>query len=116
MLSRAAHGTIDGLLKGDELLINPYVLQRLPELWTNPQTFDPTRWHGGESDAAPAFLPFGHGPRQCPGRTFALLEFKIMIMSMLQRVKLSPVGRLPPREELFISLRPAAFSVVATPR
>lgn len=65
----------------------------------DPLTFDPTRWlagaaggAAGNTPAAPApapagaakrySMPFGAGPRMCPGRYLALLEIK-MVMSML---------------------------------
>jgi cytochrome P450 len=54
-----------------------------------PERFDPERWLNSESpDTAPhntqAFLPFGTGPRFCPGRNLALVEIK-MVLAMLCR-------------------------------
>ena len=52
----------------------------------NAQAFEPERWLGGPSGAASSAkrvsMPFGAGPRICPGRYLALLEIK-MAMAML---------------------------------
>lgn len=51
----------------------------------NPHTFEPERWldqRGGVASAKRVSMPFGAGPRICPGRYLALLEIK-MVMAML---------------------------------
>ena len=53
--------------------------------FTNPQAFEPERWlsqPGEASSAKRVSMPFGAGPRVCPGRYLALLEIK-MAMAML---------------------------------
>jgi cytochrome P450 len=46
----------------------------------NPRAFDPERWLSGAEKRVS--MPFGSGPRVCPGRYLALLEIK-MAMAML---------------------------------
>jgi cytochrome P450 len=55
--------------------------------FANPQAFEPERWLADApqpltSEAKRAAMPFGSGPRMCPGRYLALLEMK-MAMAML---------------------------------
>ncbi|MCX4564711.1 cytochrome P450 [Streptomyces phaeochromogenes] len=50
--------------------------------YPNPGEFDPGRWLpklAEQLDGAPSFLPFGAGPRFCPGRNLALLEAVVFV-------------------------------------
>jgi cytochrome P450/nitrite reductase/ring-hydroxylating ferredoxin subunit len=68
------------------LLTRPGVLQS--QQFPEPTEFRPDRWlPSGPSRSIHhhrAFIPFGSGPRLCPGRSLALLEIK-MAMAMLCR-------------------------------
>jgi cytochrome P450 len=66
--------------------------------FSNPAAFDPARWlaqEAGMDGAARAdkrvTVPFGSGPRTCPGRYLALLEIKIAIAMLLGRFELAGV-------------------------
>ncbi len=51
------------------ILSVPYLLHRDPRWWQDPDTFDPQRWlRPGVPYTDGAYLPFGSGPRMCPGR------------------------------------------------
>jgi cytochrome P450 len=57
-------------------------------LFERPQAFEPERWLASatplSATAKRAAMPFGSGPRMCPGRYLALLEMKMaMAMAML---------------------------------
>lgn len=55
------------------------------QYFTNAASFDPYRWlesRKGANHETAAFLPFGTGPRFCPGRNLALAEIK-MCLAML---------------------------------
>ena len=45
------------------------VMGHMPELFSNPEEFNPERWNRANKDHAHAFasLPFGTGPRMCVG-------------------------------------------------
>lgn len=45
--------------------------------------FDPTRWLG-DSDESEVYFPFGHGPRQCPGKPFAQAEMVAFLATLLK--------------------------------
>ena len=72
---------------GDEILVSPYVLQRLPRYWKRPEEFLPERflpasaWY--EERPASVFLPFGLGMRKCIGERTALLQIKLMLAVLL---------------------------------
>ena len=79
---------------GEVVAISPYVLHRLPEYWEAPEHFDPQRFNPQHADERPRFtyLPFGAGPRQCIGNNFALLEAQLIIATLTQQVRLTPVA------------------------
>ena len=62
----------------------------------NAAVFEPQRWLRSQSghDASSASrvsMPFGAGPRVCPGRHLALLEMKIALATLLGRFELESV-------------------------
>jgi cytochrome P450 len=84
------------LAAGDLALISFYLLHRNPEVWDNPEGFDPARWEAlSEPGALPryAFAPFGAGTRKCVGEAFAYLEATIILAMIAQRYELHLTGR-----------------------
>ena len=66
-----------------------YLVHRRPELWPNPEQFNPDRFL--ESRQSPyTFFPFGGGARRCLGAAFATYQMKIVIAEILSRVELKP--------------------------
>ena len=66
-----------------------YLAHRRPDLWPEPEKFNPSRFI--ESRPAPyAFFPFGGGTRRCIGATFATYQMKIVLTELLRRVELAP--------------------------
>jgi cytochrome P450 len=64
---------------GAHLFIAPYFLHRRPELWPDPERFDPDRFD--EQRSAPvdryAFIPFSAGARRCIGEYFSFVEMQM---------------------------------------
>jgi cytochrome P450 len=62
--------------------------RRFPEA----QTFDPDRWSSvSASSAKRVVMPFGAGPRLCPGRYLAILEMKMVMAMLLTRFEIESV-------------------------
>ena len=75
--------------------ISPYATHRHPDFWEDSERFDPERFSPERVAARPrfAYLPFGGGPRQCIGNTFALTEAVLVLATVAQRYRLRlPVG------------------------
>jgi cytochrome P450 family 110 len=66
-----------------------YLVHRRPELWPNPEQFNPDRFLEGRPSPY-TFFPFGGGPRRCLGAAFASYQMKIVIAEILSRVELKP--------------------------
>ncbi|CAL9091367.1 unnamed protein product [Musa acuminata var. zebrina] len=82
--------------QGTELLIPIMGVHHDAGLWgTDVAEFNPTRFADGASRAArhpTAFIPFGLGARMCIGQNLAVLEAKLTVAILLQRLafRLSP--------------------------
>jgi cytochrome P450 len=101
---------IDGyrISAGTTVVVSPYVTHRHPKIWSEPESFDPMRFSTELSRARPryAYFPFGGGPRQCIGNSFALMETQLILAAILQRCRLELApGRVVEPEPL-ITLRP----------
>ena len=80
----------------------PYVIQRDPRYFDEPDQFRPERWLDGLAKRLPrfAYFPFGGGPRLCIGQPFAMLESVLILSTIAQRWRLrlaagQQVGMLP---------------------
>ena len=102
---------------GSAIVVSPWTIHRHRGLWRNPDVFDPGRWMAA-SPPEPmaqrtAFIPFGHGPRICPGKRFAEVEMLAILGELLGTVRLSrtwgraprPLGRLTSRPDYDFKLR-----------
>ncbi|KAH8299854.1 hypothetical protein KR044_006988, partial [Drosophila immigrans] len=77
--------------KGTTLLIPIYAIHRDPEIYPDPERFDPTRFEPEAIKARHqyAYLPFGEGPRNCIGERFGKMQTKIGLISLLRHFKFS---------------------------
>ena len=67
-----------------------YLVHRRPELWPEPDQFNPDRFLAARPSPY-AFLPFGGGTRRCLGAAFATYQMKILLADILSKVDLKPV-------------------------
>jgi PHYB activation tagged suppressor 1 len=94
---------------GFELYISSLALHHEPQFWgQDVHLFKPERFSEGVAKATnnniTAFLPFGMGPRICPGLNFATIEAKIVLSMILQNYSftLSPGYVHSPYENLIV--------------
>ena len=98
--------------------LSPWVIQRHEQHWSEPNAFRPERFlSDANADdrrwARDAFLPYGLGPRKCPGAAFALQEALLVLAELVRRYELLPdpgpapdlVGRLTLRSRNGIRVR-----------
>jgi cytochrome P450 len=85
-----------------------WVIHRDARWFDAPLEFRPERWDNGLAKQLPrfAYFPFGGGPRQCIGNTFALMEANVVLATIGQkfRFQLVPDHKVTPLAS--ITLRP----------
>lgn len=67
--------------KGAMIIPTTYPALRDPEIYENPDYFDPERYYTGDAEikGAKNFLVFGTGPHYCLGQVYAQLNLALMI-------------------------------------
>ena len=94
--------------RGALVFLSPWVTQREPSYWEQPEEFRPERFgpHDGTSIARGAYFPFGDGAHRCLGEQVALVEGQLIIASIAQRYRLRLAEGQVIRPGLFPALRP----------
>ena len=83
------------LEKGTYCQIMNWTRHRNPDLWEDPDIFNPDRkfndseiWHnqgfGGYNVSSDRFSPFTYGPRNCLGKNFAQMEMRLILLNLLK--------------------------------
>ncbi|MFO0433261.1 MAG: cytochrome P450 [bacterium] len=95
---------------GTLLRVTPWVIQRDPRWFPEPEAFRPERFLADEpTQPRSAWMPFGVGPRVCIGQHFAMLEMTLVAALLLQRCTLEALpDEPPPQPRMYVTLRPAA--------
>lgn len=106
---------------GAHLFIAPYFLHRRPELWPDPERFDPDRFDEARSGPVDryAFVPFSAGARRCIGEHFSFVEMQMHLALMLPHYALKPVApaAAAPELEPAVNLRSThAIHLTISPR
>jgi sterol 14-demethylase len=73
------------------VLLSPHVSHRIPELFEDPERYDPLRFGPGrEEDVQDPFalVGFGGGPHKCLGMNFAYTEMKVIFSLLLHKYEL----------------------------
>jgi cytochrome P450 len=79
------------------IIISPYVTQRNPSFWKEPERFDPDRFASGHAEEHHrySFFPFGGGPRHCIGSGMAMMEAQLIVAMVAQKFELRLVPEHP---------------------
>ena len=104
---------------GSLLTLSPWVVHRHDDYWPEPHQFRPERFLEGTATdqeilcRKEAWLPYGLGPRKCPGAAFAQQEALLVLAELIKRFQLFPnkekapewTGRLTLRSRAGVTLR-----------
>jgi len=105
---------------GTRVICSPYVLHRMPTLWSESEQYRPERFlPGAEPPIVPrSLITFGTGMRTCLGRGLALMEMSAIACMTLARFELELVSDAPiamsaaytmqPRDRVLFRLNPLA--------
>lgn len=66
---------------GSMVIPTTYPALRDPEIYENPDVFDPERYYTGDAEekGAKNWLVFGTGPHYCIGQHYAMLNLALMV-------------------------------------
>jgi cytochrome P450 len=78
---------------GANVVMSTWIMHRDPRYFPHPTKFDPDRWLSEKSQKLPrfAYFPFGGGPRQCIGNSFAMMEATLLLATIAQRFQFRAV-------------------------
>nr|WP_156055922.1 cytochrome P450 [Nocardia sp. NRRL WC-3656] len=102
---------------GTTVVLSPYLIHRRPDLFTEPERFDPDRWDQTSTPPAHnASLPFGGGARKCIGDQFALTEAVLALATITACWRLDSVPGQRVRPAAAVALHPSGLQMRATAR
>jgi cytochrome P450 len=116
--ARSADRIGDIVVEPNDLVLTvSWLLHRAKDLWDQPRHFLPERFLKAENPRPYTYLPFGIGPRICPGASFGLTESILCLASIAQRFKVRVMQGHQVVPNCRLSLRPlGGLPVTATPR
>ena len=90
------------------VLVSIVGIHRRPDVWSDPERFDPERFLGDNEKQLPrcAYMPFGAGPRICIGNHFALMEGHVVLATIARRVRFELASAAAVELEPLVTLRP----------
>lgn len=100
--------------KGTMLIIPFHGIHTDPDIYPDPDTFNPDRMakHLMQQRHPNSFMAYGDGPRVCPGERLVNLQVKLAIINMLSRFQLTinertirPVVNYPNKAEIWLNIQ-----------
>ena len=110
---------IDGIDIPAGLTVIPYIygMHRNPDVYANPEAFDPSRFEAEAKKERNPFshIPFGGGPRKCIGSTMAIMQMLLILAVFIRRydfeltgadaVEIDPMMALHPKGAIEMRVR-----------
>jgi len=92
---------------GTEIYVPPYFIQRHPDVWEEPNRFNPDRFRPDNSKHRHrlATIPFSAGPRNCIGALFARIEMQIHLLTIARYLRLRYIQSSPIELDAAVNLR-----------
>lgn len=90
---------------GTEVFVSIYHTHHLPQIFPNPEKFDPQRWETKEPTMY-EYNPFSAGSRICIGAPFALMEIKIVLAMLLMQYRLQYISQQQLERDALIVMAP----------
>lgn len=83
------------LSKGTLMQIPVYAIHHDPEIYPDPEVYDPDRFLPEEVQKRHTLshIPFGDGPRNCIGLRFGLMQTKVGLATILKNFQLAPCSK-----------------------
>jgi len=90
------------------IVLFTFLTHRHPAFWPEPEKFDPQRFtpENVAERARYAYAPFGGGPRQCIGNSFAMTEAMLLLATIAQHYELHSFPGHQVELDPLITLRP----------
>ncbi|MGK5529747.1 cytochrome P450 [Streptomyces sp. URMC 129] len=102
---------------GTAVVYSPYLIHHRPDLYDDPEIFDPDRWDPKRPQPPRhAVIPFAAGARKCIGDTFAITEATLALATITARWCLEHQPGHQSRPTAGTVLRPRELRMRATPR
>uniref|UniRef100_A0A3B1IJJ6 Cytochrome P450 1A n=1 Tax=Astyanax mexicanus TaxID=7994 RepID=A0A3B1IJJ6_ASTMX len=104
------------------VFINQYQVNHDPEIWSDPDSFQPERFLSPSSqinkDVVEKVLIFGMGKRRCVGDRFARLEMFMFLTTVLQRLHIESASaqELSLSTTFALTMKPRPYRIKISPR
>ena len=111
------------LIKDTTIALSIHAVHRNPNVWKNPNDFDPDRWleerlvkEMPEDTLRFAFIPFSAGSRDCAGKLFGIKESILLASVLLRNYTVSFPENFKLKFEVANTLKPQELELKVTKR
>jgi cytochrome P450 len=101
------------------IVMSQWIVHRDARYYADAERFDPDRWTPEFKARLPrfAYFPFGGGPRQCIGESFAWMELVLLVATIAQQWRFELVPGHPVVPQAAVTLRSKhGMKMIATAR